>query len=71
MSPTTEKWLIFVSSKTEGRSLKMEIERLTKRSVYFLTAQGKNSKAWKEIVNNSQLKNYDIFLYCNLLNYNV
>ena len=53
-SDPSEKWLIFVSSKAEGKELKREIEHsILGRSVYFLTAEGKKSKAWKQIIESS------------------
>ena len=53
-SESSEKWLIFVSSKVEGKELKRDIEHsILGRSVYFLTAEGKKSKAWKQIIESS------------------
>ena len=52
-SSKEDKWLIFTSSKVEGRILQEKISFQTKRSVGFLSADKKGSSTWKKITDDS------------------
>lgn len=51
--PDNEKWLIFVSSKKAGESLKIKISESTGKTVAFLDSSKKKTVTWERIVKNS------------------
>ena len=55
-TPPNEKWLIFVSSKQRGISLRKNLQQATKRTVRFLSAEKKSSALWKQVVETSCFK---------------
>ena len=47
-----QKWLIFVSSKDNGATLKQIISKICGRKCYFLKAQNKNNAVWNKLIDN-------------------
>lgn len=56
--PQEEKWLLFVSSKQEGRDLEKKLREQTGRSVRFLSSEHKTGMAWNRLVNESRYKEH-------------
>lgn len=55
-TPQNEKWIIFVSSKSTGKTLSKNIAEQTGKKVRFISAETKNRSIWNEIIENSSFR---------------